>query len=213
MTLTIYDAAMAGVVVAGMIWGAWRGVTWQLASIASLVLGYMVAHPLSTQLAPNFPGDPVVQRALAMLAVYAGVSAGVFLAAWAVRATLRAMKFEAFDRHLGMLLGGMEGALLGVVVTFFVVSLSPSTREPIFSSPSGKLVGGLMNSVGPVLPSEARSALAPFIAEAKDAIATGEKVFPLLPKQGSIRSLLPPIPGDPEVNRTSDANDGASERR
>src|SRR4051794_1035879 len=106
--MTPYDAAMAGVIVAGMVWGAWKGVTWQLASIASLVLGYSVSHPLSAQLAPSFPGEPVVARALAMIAVYAGVSCGVFLTAWAVRATLRRMKFEAFDRHLGMILGGLE---------------------------------------------------------------------------------------------------------
>ena len=68
MTLTIYDALMAGVVVAGMIRGAWSGVTWQLASITSLVLGYVVAHPLSAQMAPYFPGDPVIARSLAMLA-------------------------------------------------------------------------------------------------------------------------------------------------
>ena len=169
MTLTIYDAAMAGVLVAGMVWGAWKGVTWQLASIASLILGYMVSHQLSAQLAPHFPGDPVVSRALAMMAIYAAVSGGVFLVAWVFRAILRKMKFEAFDRHLGMLLGGMEAALLGILATFFVVSLAPSTRDPIFSSPSGKLVGNLMNAVGPVLPSEAREALAPFIAEAKQA--------------------------------------------
>ena len=209
MTLTTYDAAMAGIIVAGMIWGAWKGVTWQLASIASLVLGYLVAHPLSAQLAPHFPGDPVIQRALAMMAVYAGVSAGVFLVAWGFRATLRAMKFEAFDRHLGMLLGGMEGALVGLLATFFVVSLAPSTREPIFTSPSGQIVGSLMNSVGPVLPSEARDALAPFIAEAKQAIATGEKVIPLLP---AAQGMLPSS-SDPEVNRSSNADDGSIERR
>jgi membrane protein required for colicin V production len=202
MTLTIYDAAMAGVLVAGMIWGAWRGVTWQLASIASLVLGYMVSHQLSVQLAPHFPGDPVVSRALAMMAVYAGVSGGVFLVAWAFRAVLKRMKFEAFDRHLGMLLGGMEGALLGILATFFVVSLAPSTREPIFSSPSGKVVGSVMNAIGPVLPSEAREALAPFIAEAKQAIATGEKVLPLLP-----------LPQDAPTERAKEANAGTAERR
>ena len=185
MTLTIYDAVMAGVVVAGMIWGAWRGVTWQLASIASLVLGYMIAQPVSAQLAPHFPGDPVIARSLAMLAAYAGVSGGVFLLAWGLRATLRAMKFEAFDHHLGMLLGGMEGALLGVVATFFVVSLSPTMREPIFSSPSGQIVGNVMNALGPVLPAEAREALAPFIAAAKKAVATGETVLPLMGNQST----------------------------
>ena len=213
MTLTIYDAAMAGVVVAGMIWGAIRGVTWQIASIASLILGYMVAHPLSAQLAPHFPGDPVIARSLAMLAVYAGVSGGVFLAAWCVRATLKAMKFEAFDRHLGMLLGGMEGALLGIVATFFVVSLSPSMREPIFSSPSGHLVGNVMNALGPVLPGEARDALAPFIAEAKQAVATGEAVMPLINAQG----MAPVAPStDTDIQRASHTDDdgnGTTQRR
>ena len=54
--MTIYDAAMAIVVVAGMVRGAWLGITWQLASIASLVLGYAISFPMSSQLAPHFPG-------------------------------------------------------------------------------------------------------------------------------------------------------------
>lgn len=164
--MTPYDAAMAGVIVVGMVWGAIRGITWQLASLASLVLGYSVAHPLSGQLAPHFPGDPVVARTLAMAAVYLGVSAGVFGAAWSVRATLRRLRFEAFDRHLGMLLGGTEGALLGLVITLFVVSLAPQTREPIFSSPTGRVVSTVMSTFGPVIPPEARSVLSPFLSPA-----------------------------------------------
>ena len=210
MTLTIYDAAMTGVVVLGMLWGTWRGVTWQVAGIASLMLGYMIAHPVSAQLAPYLPGDPVIARVLAMLVAYAAVSCGVFLAAWGVRATIRKMKFEAFDRHLGMLLGGIEGGMLGVVVTFFVVSLSPSTRGPIFSSQAGHIVGNIMNTLGPILPSEARDALAPFIAEAKQAVATGEAVMPL---------LNPPTttsPTDSDVQRASHSDDdghGTTQRR
>jgi membrane protein required for colicin V production len=162
--MTIYDAVMAGLLVAGMVWGAWRGITWQLASIASLVLGYSVSHPLSAQLAPQLEqfGGPVVARALAMLLIYAAVSGGVFLAAWIVRTTLRQLKFEAFDRHLGMIMGGLEGALLGLVGTFFVVSLAPQTRAAIFASPSGRIVGQVMNVVGPVLPGEVRQELAPY---------------------------------------------------
>ena len=90
-----------------MVWGAWRGITWQIASIASLVLGYTVAHTASDSAwLVHFPGDPIVARGLAMLVIYAAVSGGVFFAAWLVRATLRKLKFEAFDRHLGMILGG-----------------------------------------------------------------------------------------------------------
>jgi uncharacterized membrane protein required for colicin V production len=160
--MTIYDMAMIGAVIAGVVWGFWRGITWQLASIASLVLGYSASRTLSEQLAPHFPGEPVVARALAMIVIYAAVSGGVFLVAWIVRTTLRKLQFEAYDRHLGMMLGAIEGGLLGLIVTLFVVSLAPQTRGPIFSSFTGKLVGQVMATLGPVLPGEARRVLAPF---------------------------------------------------
>ena len=137
--MTAYDAVMIGMIVAGMVWGAFKGIVWQLASILSLVMGYTVAHQLSAQVAPYMPGEPVVQRAVAMIAVYVLTSGGIFFGAWMIRSTLQRMKFEAYDRHLGMLLGGTEGALLGIVGTLFVVSLAPATRGPIFSSPTGKV--------------------------------------------------------------------------
>ncbi|QDV38265.1 CvpA family protein [Tautonia plasticadhaerens] len=160
--MTPYDVAMAAVIVAGMIWGAWRGITWQLASILSLVLGYAVAVPTSSQVAPHFPGQPIVARSLAMLALYIGTSAAVFGVAWSIRATLRRWKFEAYDRHLGMMLGGLEGAILGVVATVFVVGLAPQSRTPILTSPSGKAVDRALKLAQPALPAEVSRMLEPF---------------------------------------------------
>ena len=57
------------------------------------------------------------------------------------------MKFEAFDRHLGMLLGGLEGVSVGMLATMFVVSLVPATRQPIFSSTTGRVVGTVMSNL------------------------------------------------------------------
>jgi membrane protein required for colicin V production len=161
--MTAYDAVMAGLLVAGMVWGAWRGIVWQVASISSLLVGYAVAHQLSPQLAPHFPGEPVVARGEAMLAIYAAVSGAIFLGAWLVRSTLRKLRFEAFDRHLGMIMGGIEGALLGLVGTLFVVTFDQPLRAPIFASPTGQIVSRVLDSVGPALPDEAREALAPFL--------------------------------------------------
>lgn len=161
-----YDAVMIGLIVAGMVWGAIRGFAWQIASIASLVLGYLCSHQVSAYVQPYLaqylPGTPEVQRACSMLAAYAAISGAVFFAAWSVRATLRKMKFEAFDRHLGMLLGGFEGAMLGLIGTMFVASLAPATRAPIFSSQSGHVVARVMDTAGPVLPDEIRKVVTPF---------------------------------------------------
>jgi membrane protein required for colicin V production len=97
-----------------------------------------------------------------MLTIYVAVSLGVYFVAWLIRATLRKLKFEAYDRHLGMLLGGAEGALLGIVATVFVVSLAPDAREPILTSPSGRVVNRLLAAVQPTLPGELRKVLTPF---------------------------------------------------
>ena len=193
--MTPYDGAMIGVIVAGMVWGAFKGVTWQIASILSLVLGYTAAHTLSGQVVQYFPGEPVVARALAMISVYLATAAGVFFAAWLVRATLKRLQFEAFDRHLGMLLGGCEGALLGLVATLFVVSLAPQTREPIFSSTAGKAVGTVMAVLGPVLPSEARGVLAPFL--------TGEPATAGPTAAVVVEDARPPAPTDVQANQAS----------
>jgi membrane protein required for colicin V production len=164
--MTVYDVVMIGLVVAGMIWGSIRGFSWQIASIGSLVVGYFGAHRVSAYMLPFLalyqPGDPAIQRGTAMLLAYLVISGGIFLAAWSLRATLRKMKFEVFDRHLGVVLGGIEGALLGVIGTLFVVSLSPKAREPIFSSQAGHVVARVMDAAGPILPGEVRDVITPY---------------------------------------------------
>ena len=160
--MTIYDAAMAAVLILGMVRGAWRGITWQLASIGSLGLGYLFAYPISAQIAPMLPGPPEATRAMAMAAAYAVVSGGVFAAAWMVRGTIRRLRFEAYDRHLGMMLGGVEGVGVAILLTLLTVSIAPNTREPIFASPSGRVMGGVVSALGPILPGEVRKSLEPF---------------------------------------------------
>lgn len=160
--MTIYDAAMAAVLILGMARGAWRGITWQLASIGSLLLGYLFAYPISSQIAPLLPGPPEATRAMAMAGAYAIVSGGVFAAAWTVRNTIRRLKFEAYDRHLGMMLGGVEGVGVAILLTLLTVSLAPNTRGPIFDSASGRVVGGVVNAISPILPGEVRKTLEPY---------------------------------------------------
>jgi membrane protein required for colicin V production len=92
-----------------------------------------------------------------------------------------------------MLLGGLEGAFLGLVATMFVVSLAPSTRGPIFASTSGHVVGRVMDAAGPVLPGEVRDVVMPFWAhlssgQNQDPVA-GDKTQP-----GSTTTSDPSIP-------------------
>ncbi len=159
--MTPYDIGMIAVILVGMLWGAWKGITWQLAGIASLVLGYVVAFPVSAQLAPRLPGDPLVARGASLLVCYVAVSFGVFMIAWSIRATLRRLRFEAYDRHLGMMLGGLEGVIVGLVVTIVILSVSPGSRASILESPTGKLVHRGLLAARPAVPTELREKLDP----------------------------------------------------
>jgi uncharacterized membrane protein required for colicin V production len=56
MTLSLYDGVMLGIIVVCVIQGAMKGMAWQLAPIASLVLGYLLGVPLSAATAQWFGG-------------------------------------------------------------------------------------------------------------------------------------------------------------
>ena len=188
--MTIYDGVMIGLVLAGMIWGAIRGITWQLASIASLVLAYFFAHTVSGYIAPYVPESRSVRRAGSMLAAYVVVSGGVFFVAWMVRATLKKMKFEAYDRHLGMILGGLEGALLGIVGTLFVVSLAPAQPRADLLQPIGRMVARVMDAAGPILPAEIRKVWPPYWDPSPEPAAETQVAAPEVPARSvTIRSL------------------------
>jgi hypothetical protein len=61
-----------------------------------------------------------------------------------------------------MILGSLEAALLGTIVTVFVVSLAPQTRTPILTSPTGRVVCRVLDTIEPVLPGEIRAELSQF---------------------------------------------------
>ena len=146
-------------------WSAWRGssrgVTWQLASIASLLLCFAFAAPASLVVAPLIKLDPPLNRWLAMLAVYILFSFGAFAAARVIRSLLAALKFQEFDQHLGGLFGLLKGVLASLILTFFVVTLSPSAREKVLRTHSGRVSGYLLYKARGILPQELAPTLAP----------------------------------------------------
>ncbi len=157
--MTPYDVTMLVVVLAAMVWGGFKGLTWQLATLGSLLAGYLVAWPLSAELAPRFPGEGWIARGLALALTYVAISGGIFLVAWLVRRGLKQAQMEAYDRHLGMVLGAVVGVCVVVVGTLAAVSLTPTWREPIFQSNSGRVVGHILAGVESTLPGDLHTRL------------------------------------------------------
>lgn len=145
--------------------GAAKGVAWQLAGLAAVILCFVFATPLSLAVSPSIKLEPPLNRWVAMLVIYLIFSFFTFTLARSVRSWLEKERFADFDRHLGALLGMVKGAAIVVVMTFFIVAMAHSTHDYILHTRSGFAAAYIMDRLDPVMPEELHALLGPYIHE------------------------------------------------
>lgn len=158
-----YDILMILVLVAATIFGAWKGMAWQIASLSSLAVSYFVALRFSPQVAHLFGQQPPLNRFLAMLAIYLGTSLVIWMAFRVVAGVIDRVRLKEFDRQVGALFGLAKGALLCVAITFFAVTLSALARDKVLESRSGPTIARLLDRAPAVMPPELHQMLRPYM--------------------------------------------------
>jgi uncharacterized membrane protein required for colicin V production len=167
MSLSLYDGVMLLIVLFAVFQGWMRGMAWQLAPIASLVLGYLFGVPLSAATAPWF-GEPPLNHVFSLIVMYMLVSLGVYLIARSLRDSIEKMKLVEFDRHLGALLGGVKGVLFTVVITIALLSVSPTAASFITKSESHTIASRIINVACPLLPEDIHKVIDPYLSPLHD---------------------------------------------
>lgn len=158
-----YDLLMLGVLIFATARGAAKGIVWQLATIAALVLCFAFSESLSLAVAPLITVKPPLNRWIAMFALYLVFSFASFAAARNLREWIEKAKFVEYDRHLGGLFGLVKGGVFCLFVTFFTVTLSESARAYIFDSYSGYAAAVVLDQLHPVMPNGLHDVLEPYI--------------------------------------------------
>ena len=199
-----YDLLMLAVLALSMLFGAWKGMAWQLAALVGLAAGIVVAlrfcEPVAAQIDVEAPWD----RAIAMLALYLLTSIGVRLIFHLLSRAIDRMQLKEFDRHLGAVFGAVKGVAWCVVITFFAVLLSDSAREKILGTHSGYYATVLIHRAVPLLPPEIRDRLGRYIEQYDRRIES-----PLLPEQpASVRVHMVGYPTQTSNTRTVDPPTG-----
>jgi membrane protein required for colicin V production len=189
--MEIYDVIML-VVLGGMtLFGFLKGFAWQVASLASFVLSYLMAYRFSDALAPQLNTDPSRAKFIAMLVIFVGTSLVVWLAFRVVSGTIDRIKLREFDRQLGGLFGLLKGALFCTIITFFAVTLSEPSRAAVLKSKSGGHIARFLHEAKPVMPPELSVHLDPFIDKLIKGLDRTQTVeHPAIPN-------LPALPGVP----------------
>ncbi len=164
-----YDYFMIVVLAAATIFGFWKGLAWQIASLASLVVSYFVALSFSSQLAPLFGSQAPFNRFVAMLVLYLVCSIVIWSLFRLVGDAIDRLKLREFDRQIGALLGLAKGVLLCVAITLFAVTLMPEEqKQKIVDSKSGMYIAILLDRSHGVMPAEIHEVLHPYIHEAQE---------------------------------------------
>ncbi|MEX0937210.1 MAG: CvpA family protein [Pirellulales bacterium] len=207
-----YDVIMVLVVVSATILGAWKGMAWQLASLASLVVSYFVALRFGPQIAPALGDHSPWNLFLAMLVMYIATSLVIWLLFRIVADFIDRVKLKEFDHQIGGLFGVVKGILLCVAITFFAVSLLPdSQKRKVLDSRSGYYIGVLLSRTHDVVPPEIHDVLHPYLHQIQ------RRLDPTAPEnqpkahtaEGETEPAIDAVHGEPPAPRTATSGDEA----
>lgn len=161
--MQVYDIGMLVVLLGATVFGAWKGMAWQLASLSSIVCSFAVALRFSPLLAPYIGAQEPWNRFVAMLVLYLGTSLVIWLVFRLVASMIDRIKLKDFDRQVGALFGAAKGVVLCIAITFFAVTLSEKARELALHSRSGQYISVLIDRATPVMPKEVHEVLGPYL--------------------------------------------------
>ncbi len=147
------------------VFGARKGLAWQVASISSIVASYFIAYQFREPVAAAIKAAPPWNTFLAMLIVYLSASAAIWLVFRFVSEFIDRVRLREFDHHAGAALGFCRGILWCAIITLFAVTLlGESQRQKIVQSKSGHYIAALLDRSEAIMPAELQEVLSTLLA-------------------------------------------------
>ena len=159
-----YDMLMILVLVAATLFGFWKGMAWQIASLASLVLSYFAALQICRPTGP----DDLEPRALEQVCRDVGdlhrhVVCDLDLFRL-VSGAIDRVKLDSFDHQMGALFGFAKGVLVCIAITFFAVTILPQAqKDTIIASRTGEYIIVLLDKTHAIVPPEVHDVIHPYV--------------------------------------------------
>jgi membrane protein required for colicin V production len=171
-----YDLFMLGILAGATIFGFVKGMAWQIASLASLIVSYFVALRFSEPLAATglLGEEAPWNRFVAMLVIYIASSFAIWMLFRLVSDAIDRVRLQEFDRQLGGLFGLAKGVLLCVAITFFAITVVPNAREAILRARSGHYIAVLIARADAVMPAEVHEVIDPYLNKLEEELGDGQ---------------------------------------
>ena len=169
-----YDLIMLIVLGMSTIFGAIKGLAWQVASLASILVSYVVAYRYRFQVAEMIDAKPPGNMFLAMLILYVGTGFVIWVGFRLLSGVIDGIRLKDFDRHLGALFGFGKGLIFCLLITMFAMTLlGPKQQDAICQSRSGYYITMALDKGIGVLPREIHDVVGPYLASLDDKLKHG----------------------------------------
>lgn len=169
-----YDLIMLIVIGMSTIFGAIKGFSWQVASLASIVVSYFVAYRFRFDVAEMIHAKPPWNGFLAMLILYAGTSFVIWVGFRLLSTSIDRVRLKEFDRHMGAAFGLAKGLVYCLLITMFATSLlGPTQQAAICHSRSGYYIAKTLDSSIGILPKEIHDVVGPYLAKLDNNLKKG----------------------------------------
>lgn len=169
--MSLYDIIMLAVLVGAVWFGFWKGLAWQIASVAAIVVSYFVSINFREQVAQFISAEEPWNRIAAMLILFLLTSLVIWTIYASVHKSLKKMELKGFDRQAGALLGAAKGVLLCMVITMFSVSLlGNQAHDAIHNSRSGRYIVRGITQLSAIVPEEIAEYTQPHVDKFHEAI-------------------------------------------
>ena len=149
------DWTLLSLLLASVLVGLWRGLVFELMSLAGWVVAYVAAQVWSPDVALWLPigaRGTALNQAAGFAATFLGVLIAWSLAARLLRLVIRATPLTLIDRSLGAVFGLMRGGVLLLALTT-VVAFTPAARAQAWQASQGAaLLRQALQGLKPVLP-------------------------------------------------------------
>ena len=153
--MTWLDYAVAGVLAASVIWGAWRGLVREVIAILGWIIAFLAANlfagPLGAEMPEAIP-TPELRTAAAFVAVFVGALAVTSLLALLLSKMVKAVGLGGLDRLLGALFGVARGLLIALAAAL-LAGLTSAPRQAWWrDSATGPALATAALAAKPLLP-------------------------------------------------------------
>ncbi|MEK7346604.1 MAG: CvpA family protein [Pseudomonadota bacterium] len=156
MAISLTDWMLLGVLLASMVVGLWRGLVYEVLSLAGWVAAFVVAQWLAPDVAgwlPLIQGAPAsVQYAVAFVAVFVATVFAAGLVSWLIKKLVETVGLRPVDRTLGGIFGLARGVVLLLALTV-VLQLTGLSRDAWWTTAQGPVwLEIVLTGLKPLLP-------------------------------------------------------------